>query len=125
MWIEGLICYTKRSVTSTSLTYEARNYVVMGRKHKRENSSPSASQKPKIVISVRAKANMVTPNTPISTGTADNGARNTGISPTQVGQGVINTGVQFFCNQGGQSSQGYILPPVNKYPQQFMMKACT
>ena len=42
------------------------------------------------------------------------------MSPTQVGQGGINTGVQ-FSNQGGLSNQGYILPPVYKYPQQFMM----
>ena len=34
-----------------------------------------------------------------STGTAGNGARNTGMSPTQVVKGAINTGVQ-FSNQG-------------------------
>ena len=42
------------------------------------------------------------------------------MSPTQVGQGGINTRVQ-FSNQGGLSNQGYILPPVYQYPQQFMV----
>ena len=69
---------------------------------------------------MRAKSNMATPNTPVTTWTAGNGARNTGMSPKQVGQGGINTRVQ-FCNQGGLSNQGYILPPVYQYPQQFMM----
>ena len=71
----------------------------MGRKRKSENSSQSDSQKPKSVRSVRAKSNMATPNTPVTTGTAGNGARNTGMSPTKVVKGAINTGVQ-FSNQG-------------------------
>ena len=71
----------------------------MGRKRKSENISQSDSQKPKSVRSVRAKSNMATPNTPVTTGTAGNGARNTGMSPTQVVKGAINTGVQ-FSNQG-------------------------
>ena len=88
----------------------------MDRKRKSENISPSDSQKPK----KRAKSNMATPNTPVTTGTAGNGAHHTGMSPTQIGQGGINTGVQ-FSNQGGLSNQGYILPPVYQYPQPFMM----
>ena len=65
-------------------------------------------------------SNIATPDTPVITGTAGNGPRNTGMFPTQVGQGGINTTVQ-FSNQGGLSNQGYILPPVYQYPQQFMM----